>query len=312
MFQQPSQTTIADGLIQKVLHYLNYPIVDQNEFKVSLMSIIVFSIVLAITTLIARSIRRVLLKRVLPRFNLGSGIQYTVVKLINYLVVTAGLLYGLKLGFAIDLTSIAVILGFLSVGIGFGLQHIASDIVAGLLLLFERPLRVGDFVKVESIEGRVERIGLRTTIVVTNDNIAVIVPNSKLANNSFVNWSHGSQEVRLRVPIGVAYGSDVGLVTDALVEAGRAVDGVMASRAPKVHLTDFGDSSINFELLIWIDRPQDHREIRSRTNIQIERFLRERQIQIPFPQRDLHLRSGSIRVDRGGLGDGAVNVSADV
>jgi potassium efflux system protein len=275
---------------------LNYPFVNQKEFKVSILSLLLLALVILIATIVSRYTRRILQKRLLPRFHLDVGLQYTLLRLVHYVIIALGVLYGLKIGFSVDLTSIAVILGFLSVGIGFGLQYVASDIASGFILLFERPARIGDWVKLEDdIEGRVDKISMRSTVIVTNENMAVIMPNSKLVQNKFVNYSYGSQLVRLNIPVGVAYASDLEKVSEALLEAARSVKEVLSEPAPRVHFAEFGDSSLNFQIRLWINEPRDHARVRSAVNFAIERSFRKRDIEIPFPQRDLHLRSGTLR-----------------
>jgi small-conductance mechanosensitive channel len=301
LFQEsaPSaQQSLGDTIIERIIYYINYPFINQAQFKVSVLSLLFLILSVIVASIFSRYVTRFLEKQVMPRFHLDNGLRYTLLRVIHYVIIVAGALYGLKLGFAIDLTGIAVIVGFLSVGIGFGLQYVASDIISGFILLFERPLRVGDRLKIDDIEGRVAQISLRSTRIVTNDDVHVIVPNSDLVQNKVINWSY-SERVRIRIPVGVAYGSDTQKVTDALIEAARAVEKVLSEPAPKVHFKAFGDSSLDFELLVWINLPHNHPQIRSDLNYQIDRLFRLHGIEIPFPQRDLHLRSGEIRIAGG-------------
>ena len=291
---QPPPPELRDTIFQKIVQLLNYPFVNQKEFKISVLSLLLLVLIIFISVIISRYLRKLLEKRVLVNFHVPAGLQYTLLRIVHYIIVTIGLIYGLKLGLAIDLTSLAVILGFLSVGIGFGLQYIASDIVSGFILLFERPVRIGDRLRMDDIEGRVNNISIRTTTVVTNDEITVILPNSDLVRGRVTNWSY-SNKVRIRVPVGAAYGSDVEKVTKALCEAGGAVEAVLKTPRPTVQFKNFGESSLDFELLVWIDRPHDHTQIRSDLNYEIERLFRQYEIEIPFPQRDVHLRSGSLK-----------------
>ncbi len=277
-----------------MIKYLNYPFVNQREFHVSILSLLLLVLIILITTLISRYARRVLQKRVLPRFNVELGLQYTLLRLVHYLIIAAGVLYAMKIGFSVDLTGVAVIVGFLSVGIGFGLQYAAADIASGFILLFERPVRIGDWLALDGgIEGRVDNISLRSTVVVTNENMAVILPNSKLVQNKFVNYSYGSQLVRLNIPVGVAYGSDLEKVSAALFEAAQSVEEVLSEPAPRVHFSDFGDSALNLQIRVWINEPRDHTTIQSKVNFAIERSFRNYNIEIPFPQREVRLRSDS-------------------
>jgi small-conductance mechanosensitive channel len=221
-------------------------------------------------------------------------------------------LWAIKLGFSIDLTGIAVILGFLSVGIGFGLQYVAADLASGFILLFERPMRVGDRIKLdEGTEGRVENISLRSTIIITNENMAVIVPNSNLVRNRFINYSYSNQSVRLNIPVGVAYGSDLQKVSRALVEAAKCVKEVLPTPPPRPHFKGFGDSALDFEIRVWINEPHKHPQIRSKINYQIDRLFREYEIEIPFPTRDVNLRSSSIKFAQNGSGSEVIEAVSD-
>lgn len=303
MPEAPPQSSFS-AIFKKIIQVLNDPFIGQpgSQYSVSIMSLLMLIMVIIGATFVSRYARHFLEKRVLPRFHhIDAGLRYTLLRILHYIIMILATLWGVKLGFAVDLTGIAVILGFLSVGVGFGLQYIASDLASGFILLFERPLRVGDRLRMGDFEGRVDSIRLRSTTLITNDDITVIVPNSELVRTKVVNWSY-CKRVRIRIPAGAAYGSDVRKVSDALIEAGRAVEHVLKDPPPKVYLMGFGDSSVNFELLAWIDRPHDHQQIRSDINYQIERVFREREIEIPFPQRDLRLRSGSIQFLQNGGG----------
>jgi small-conductance mechanosensitive channel len=282
-----------ETLLERIIRYVNYPFIEQQgAFKVSIISLILLVLVICIAVLLSRYARGFLQKRILPRFHIEAGLQFTLLRLVHYLIIAFGVLYAMKIGFSIDLTSIAVIVGFLSVGIGFGLQYAASDIASGFILLFERPVRIGDWVALDDgVEGRVENISLRSTVVITNENIAVIMPNSKLVQNRFVNYSYGSQLIRLNVPIGVDSASDLDKVSEALLEAARSVKEVLSEPKPVVHFANFGDSSLNLQIRVWINEPRDQAVIRSRVNFAIERTFRKHNITIPVPQLDVHLTS---------------------
>ena len=296
---QVSAPAPGETLFERIIRYANHPLIEQpGAFKLSIISLILLVLVICIAALVSRYTRRFLEKRVLPRFHIDLGLQYTLLRLVNYLIITLGVLYAMKIGFSVDLTSVAVILGLLSVGIGFGLQYIAADIASGFILLFERPVRVSDRVRLEDgIEGRVDSISLRATVIVTNENMTVIIPNSKLVQNNLVNFSRGSN-VRLNIPVGAAYGSDIEKVSEALLEAASSVEEVLSEPAPRVHFAGFGDSSLDFEIRVWINEPHKHPQIRSHVNLAIERSFRKHNIEIPFPQRDVHLRSGSVSVEK--------------
>jgi small-conductance mechanosensitive channel len=202
----------------------------------------------------------------------------------------------------VDLSGLTVVAGLLSVGIGFGLQNTASNFISGLILLFERPIKVGDWITVGEVSGDVREINLRSTTVITPDNISIIVPNSEFVSGRVVNWSHGERKIRVHIPVGVAYGSDVELVTRVLLEEAERHSGVMRTPAPKVWFTGFGDSSLNFELLAWIPEPTARPQVISDLNYAIDSAFRRNNVEIPFPQRDVHVRSGELprlRTERG-------------
>jgi hypothetical protein len=187
-----------------------------------------------------------------------------------------------------------VFAGVLGVGIGFGLQNIANNFVSGLVLNVERPIRVGDFLSVGELVGTVQRIGTRCTEIRTLDEVAILVPNSRLLENEVINWTHGDPRCRLHVRLGVAYGSDVGAVRAALLEAARNHPDVLGDPRPRVQFVGFGESSLDFELLVWTRDPRDQNRLKSDLHFRVEALFRRRGIQIPFPQRDLHLRSPEI------------------
>jgi small-conductance mechanosensitive channel len=217
------------------------------------------------------------------RRHIDPGLRYTIARLVRYFVLTIGVLVTLKQAFAVDLTSIAVIFTALSVGIGFGLQYLAADIASGFILLFERPVRVGDRITIGEDEGDVQSINLRTTIVTTNDRIAIIVPNSKLVGQRVINWSYGDPRARIAIPIGVADDSDINVVTNTLLDAAKEVENVLTDPPPNVQFLKFGDYSLDFRLLVWTNQPRRHVQIRSDINYRIAQLFRERNIRIPYP-----------------------------
>ncbi|HKQ51176.1 MAG TPA: mechanosensitive ion channel domain-containing protein [Pyrinomonadaceae bacterium] len=290
----------GENVLQRIWRYINHKFTIGN-FEISLASVVIGVAVFIVAVIISRSIRSFMERRMAARANLDPGIQYTVLRLVHYLVITLGVLFGLKTAFSLDLTTLAVVFTALSVGIGFGLQFIAGDLASGFILLFERPVRVGDFITITGpdskiTEGRVQSINLRTTIVMTNDHIAAIVPNSKLVNENLINWSYGERRSRIAVPVGVAYDSDVELVRETLLRAAEGVDHVLAEPKPSVQFLGFGDSALNFRLLVWTNRPRRHPTIKSDINYHIHRLFKEAQIVIPSPQLDLNLRGGTLQL----------------
>jgi len=163
--------------------------------------------------------------------------------------------------------------------------------------LFERPVRVGDRITIAEDEGDVQSINLRTTVVLTNNRVAIIVPNSRLVSQRLINWSYGDPRARIAIPIGVAAESDIDYVTQTLLKAAEDVDNVLPDPAPKVQFLKFGDWSLDFRLLVWTNRPRLHMQIRSDINYRIDKLFRESRIEIPYPQTELRIRQGALHVD---------------
>jgi small-conductance mechanosensitive channel len=284
-----------------VIDYINYDW-KLGHFVFSPSSLLIGALVLLITFAVSRYLRSFLERRMARHKHLDPGVQFTVLRLVHYVVVTIGFVIALKVGVQADFTSLAVIFTALSVGIGFGLQFIAGDLAAGFILLFERPVRVGDFITIPGpnsklTEGRVRSINLRTTVIMTNDSVASIIPNSKLTNQNILNWSYPERRTRLSIPVGVSYNSDAEHVTNTLLRAAEGVEFVLDEPKPSVQLLEFGDSAVNFRLLVWTDRPRRHQRIKSAINYRIFRLFNEEGIEIPNPQRDINLRSGTLRFD---------------
>jgi len=285
----------GQGALKLIWYYLNHSFTI-GSLEVSVTRFVEGALILGVAVLLSRTLSRLLERRISRRAYLDPGLRYTIARLAQYLIITLGVLLALKAAFSLDLTSIAVLFTALSVGIGFGLQYIAADIASGFILLFERPVRVGDRVTIGTDEGDVQSINLRTTVVATNDRISIIVPNSKLISQRLINWSYGDPRARIAIPVGVAYNSDIDLVTKTLIKATEDVDNVLRDPAPKVQFLKFGDWSLDFRLLVWTSRPRIHTQIRSDINYRIERLFREAGIEIPFPQTEFRMRD-TLRLD---------------
>ena len=270
-----------------------------GNVSVSATSLAIGIGILILTIAISRTVSSLLDRRLAKRQHIDPGLRYTIARLVRYVLVTAGVLTALRQAFGLDLTSIAVVFTALSVGIGFGLQYIAADLASGFILLFERPIRVGDRITIGEDEGDVQSINLRTTLVMTNDRIAIIVPNSRLVTQRVINWSYGDPRARVAIPIGVATTADVELVSRTLLRAAEDVQNVLTDPPPKVQFLKFGDYSLDFRLLVWTRAPSRHPQIRSDINFRIERLFREAGIEIPVPKQEFVLRQmdGAARAD---------------
>jgi potassium efflux system protein len=265
------------------------PVAGRDIFRVLL--------IMAAAMLLSRGIRHTI-RRV--GHGESSGTQaslYTVGRLTHYVIIIFAVFIALS-SVGIEFGNLALVAGALSVGIGFGLQSIVNNFVSGLIILFEHSLRVGDYIELDTgLTGTVKSINVRSTLINTNDNIDIVVPNSEFVTARLQNWTLGERILRVRIPFGVAYGSDKDLVKQAALEAAAEVPYTlthMKGREPDAWLTEFGDNSLNFLLLVWVNRQGARRPTRTRSAYlwALETKLTEHGIEIPFPQRDLHLRTG--------------------
>ncbi len=254
-------------------------------------------VIMLVAFLLSRGIRHAFAR---VSRNEDDGTQaslYTVGRLTHYAIVIIALIVALS-SIGLDFSNLALIAGALGVGIGFGLQSIVSNFVSGLIILFEHSLRVGDYIELDTgLTGTVKAINVRSTLINTNDNIDIVVPNSEFVTTRLTNWTLGERILRVRIPFGVAYGSDKELVRKAAQEAAANVPYTLTNlkgREPDVWLVDLADSSLNFLLLVWVNRQGARRPTRTRAAYlwELESKLREYGIEIPFPQRDLNLRGG--------------------
>ncbi|MEC4892511.1 MAG: mechanosensitive ion channel [Oscillatoria sp. PMC 1051.18] len=245
---------------------------------------------------VSRIVKRLLRSRILRYTGLNRAAQETITIIANYAFIFIGTIVVLQV-WGLDLSSLTVFAGVLGVGIGLGLQGVAKEFISGLVLIFDRPIQVGDFVEVGDLMGTVERISVRSTEIRTLDQVSIILPNSRFLEQEVVNWNHHSSVSRLKLPVGVAYGSDLTTVRSALIDATKNHPDIIENPQPKVFFRGFGDSSLDFDLLVWIKEPQKQFQIKSDLYFRIEAILRNRSVEIPFPQRDLHVRSGSLPVE---------------
>jgi len=281
---------LAAEAVELTQSWWEYPLFRFGSGSVTVLVLLKIVFWILVVLLANSVLRRHVVQRLLRRTHLEVGLQFSITKILGYVFVTLGFYVALVVN-GIDLSSLAVVAGALGIGVGFGLQNIVANFISGLVLLAERPVAVGDRIEVAGVAGNVTKINLRSTTVVTNDNISIIVPNSDLTSHPVTNWSHGDPRVRVRIPVGVAYGSDVEKLKTALMEVAEADPQVLSEPKPTVYMNGFGDSSLHFELAVWTEAmSRNPRRFRSDLNFAIERKLREFGIEIPFPQRVVHLR----------------------
>ncbi|MBA3962246.1 MAG: mechanosensitive ion channel [Chthoniobacterales bacterium] len=264
---------------------------------ISLLQIFLLVGLLFLVFWISSRTKRFLFDRFLVHSGLDRSLQYAISQIASNVILVVGIFVVLQ-NTGIHLEALTVFAGAVGVGVGFGLQNITSNFISGLVILAERPITIGDRVEVAGVTGQVQKIRARSTVVVTNDNIATIVPNQKFIDSPVTNWTWGDPRVRFRIPIGAAYGSDVEVVRQTLIEAAKEHPKCLNDPAPSVFFKAFGDSSLDFELVVWSSE-MSHRPARFRSdlNFAIEKKFRAAKIEIPFPQRDLNIRSGVLRVD---------------
>ena len=266
--------------------------IQLGSLDLSAMDVIAFVLSLYVATLLSRLVRFLLEEEVYQRVQMPRGLPNTVSMLVNYGILAIGFFVAISVA-GIDLSRFAIIAGALGVGIGFGLQNVVNNFVSGLILMFERPIQVGDTIEVGVLIGHVLRIGFRSSTVRTYDGAEVIVPNGNLISSEVVNWTLSDRTRRLDIPVGVAYGSDPQKVLDVLTATAHAHQDVQPYPAPSIIFKGFGESSLDFSVRVWIKDFEELYRVSSEMAVKIYEALNEAGLEIPFPQRDLHLRSVS-------------------
>jgi small-conductance mechanosensitive channel len=229
-------------------------------------------------------------EKILSKTGANQGLQDVITIIFQYVLSFLGIIILWQI-WGFDVSSLAILVSVLGVGIGFGLQNIANNFISGLIITIERPIQIGDFIKVGNLLGKVQKIGSRSTIIKTMDKVSIIIPNSRFLENDVINWNYEDPISRLGIPVGVAYGSNLKKVRLALLEAVKSHPDVLLTPRPQVWFQEFGDSSLNFEVFVWISEPAKQFQLKSELNYRIAASLYRYNIEIPFPQTDLHLRS---------------------
>jgi small-conductance mechanosensitive channel len=258
--------------------------------RISIGLVIISAGILYGSFLASWMVQKLLTDEVLARRRVEKGVRVSIARLVHYVLIFIGFLLALlALGF--EFTKLTIMLSALGIGIGFGLQSIVNNLVSGLILLFERPVRVGDFIELGEKWAEIKKIGLRATTVQTFDQADVIIPNADLVTNQVINWTLSNRRVRLIIPVGVAYGSDISLVMETLMSCTKENSKIAAAPAPQVLFLKFGESALDFELRVWVLDAEERLKVKSELHQEIDRRFREAKIEIAFPQRDLHVRS---------------------
>ena len=277
---------------EKVVTIWNMELFQLGDSSITLSSLMWLLASLVLLFTISSFIKRMLVNRVLTRYDLEMGTAESVGTIIRYAILLLGMVIILQTS-GINLSALGILFGALGIGIGFGLQNISSNFISGIIILFERPIKVGDRVEVDGIAGNIVNISARSTTLITNDNIAIIVPNSQFINDKVINWSLNDKLVRFNIPVGVSYKEDPAKIKRILLEVAQNCEGVEKSPAPDVLFEAFGDSSLKFVLRVWSTEYSYVPPIlKSKLYFSIFEKFKEHDVEIPFPQQDIHIRTG--------------------
>jgi small-conductance mechanosensitive channel len=277
-------------LIDFIKKIINVKITIIGGAIITPLSILIFFGVFILLFIASRLFVRCIARKLLERTSIDSGLKFSIIRVIKYCLLILSLLFSLQF-IGVSITGIAVMFGFLSVGIGFGLRNITSNFISGIIMLFERPVKVGDRVTVEGFEGIVTDIKIRATTVQTLGERTLIIPNSYFIESHVLNWSHLDTRVRVDILVGVSYSADVDLVEKTLMEIAGNNRYILDDPAPLVLFLNLGESSLDFKLYAWVGDHALYYSALSTLHFDIIKRFRELDIEIPFPQRDLHLRS---------------------
>ena len=289
---------ILRDYLDPVFNLLNYTIFTLGEARITPLNVIYLILLTFALFWVSNKLKDLLITRVLGRTHLDIGAQQAIGTISRYLLLLIGFLVILQT-VGINLTTLNVLAGAVGIGVGFGLQNIASNFISGLIILFERPVKVGDRVEIGSVTGKVIAVGARSTRIRTNDNITIIVPNSKFISENVINWTFENNIVRFRVPVGVAYDADLHQVKKLLMQVADENEDVLREPASSVRIVKFGDSSIELQLCVWTKAKLQRRgAFVSDLNFAIWSKFRDNDIEIPFSQLDLHVKSGKVEVKK--------------
>lgn len=279
-------------LLEWLDQIMNLSLFNLGESKLTIGLILTLIVSFLVLFIGAEWIRSLLVNRILKKYSITEGTRLSIGTIVKYVLILAGVFSILQTN-GIDLSAFGVLAGAIGVGIGFGLQNITNNFISGLIILFEQPIKVGDRIEVGDVNGDVIKISARSTMIVTNDNITIIVPNSQFIDNQVINWSHSDRMVRFNFAVGVSYKEDPEKVRRILLDVAKENKGVLENPESDVLFEEYGDNSINFNLRVWtceyVNRPK---VLKSQLYYEIFKRFKEQGVEIPFPQRDLHIKSG--------------------
>ena len=276
-------------LTTKLYEIFTKQMLDVGGTKLSIAEIAYLVALVVIAFFVSKIFSELVRRTVLNRLRLNRGLQEAITVFIRYLLLVISSAIILQTA-GINLSTLAVFAGVIGIGLGFGLQNLASNFISGLVLLFEQTLKVGDYIEIGELKGTIEKIDIRSTILRTDDDLFVIVPNQRFIDNNTVNWSYEGHTCRIRIPVNVAQDTDLLVLSEALLTVARHEPRVLSTPPPEVQFKSFGNESLNFELLVWINEPEANEPIRSSLNFRIAYEIRDRGIKIPFPTREIVFR----------------------
>lgn len=283
--------------LNPVLDLLNYQLFKLGEAQITPLSLIYLLLLSVVLVYVTGKLRDLLVAKLLHRTPLTYGARQAIGTVVRYVLLLVGFILILQT-VGIDLTAFNVLAGAIGIGIGLGLQGIANNFISGLILLLERPVQVGDRIEIEKVTGKVVTIGARATRILTNDNIAIIVPNSKLVSENVINWSYGKETIRFKIPIMVVHESDIHLVEKLMMEAARENADVLDNPPPAVRFMKMSEEGLYFELRVWSkERFHKPASLRSDLTFAIVDKLREHQIKLSRYQGDPDEWTGATRDD---------------
>jgi small-conductance mechanosensitive channel len=281
-------------------HVLLYSFFKVGSLAITPLFLIKAGLFLFLLITVSHLVQRVVLSRVLGHLHLSDAQRFAIGRFTTYALFLGGMFIGLQ-SLGVNLNSLVVFGGAVGVGVGLGLQNVVSNFVAGLVLLVEQPIRMGDRIETKDTLGDVVKIAARSTWVRTNDNVVIIVPNSEFINNSVTNWTANDPNVRINIPVGVGYNSDPEAVRQMMLGVAAEHPQVLKEPKPDVIFTDYGDNSLNFKLRVWTaDRAHTPAILKSDLYFAMFKVFAAQGVELPFPQRDLHIRSSDIALPFGG------------
>lgn len=282
---------MADRILQTLRDLLSVPVFKLGEFELTVGTLLYLLFFTALVLYLSGKIKR-WTTRILALSSMDIGRREAAGAITSYIFLVIGFLVVIQTA-GIDLTTLNVLAGAVGIGVGLGLQSIANNFISGIIILVEQPVKVGDRIVVGEVEGDIMHIGARSTRVLTNDNVTIVIPNDQLISQNVINWSHNDNRIRFRIPVQVSFGTDARLVERVLLDVAGTNPDVLKEPSPSVRFKEFGENGLRFELLAWTDTLTHRRGfLVSTLNFAINEAFKLNKIEIPFPQRDVRIKEG--------------------